>query len=319
MATFMELQRRGVTCGMATDGWMAIDRAHVDGWMLCAAGAVAFLAQTAAGTTHDGLSIARSIENMIAQAAAAGFPLGSICTDDAAQCDRARRILELRHSTLVFTRCQAHQFNLYLKDILKCEAWATAMTKACAAAAALIASSNKWLARLQEIMVVMYGRVLAIMAITDTQWNSSQKGLASQLHIRAACKRLADDYKDDPQFPSACAIYAESSFWCDVEAAEMASRPLVEASFMMQKDATTLADVINSLGHVYRQSLSSSNVIAALEKRWSAEEHPLFVLAFLFHPKTTAACRAIMASKLPPSEQQTGEVDICLTLFYICT
>jgi len=295
---------------MATDGWMAIDRAHVDGWMLCAAGAVAFLAQTAAGTTHDGLSNARSIERMINNAEAMGFPLGSICTDDAAQCARARRILELRHGTFVFTRCQAHQFNLYLKDILKCEAWATAMTKACAAAAALIASSNKWLARLQKIMTSMYGRALAIIAIADTRWNSIQMCLASQLRVRGACKRLADDHKNDPQFPSACAYYVEPDFWADVEAAEKASRPLVEASFMMQKDGTTLADVLNALGHVYRQSRTSAKVLAALEKRWLSEEHPLFVLAYLFHPKTTNACRVILTSKLPPSDPETDSVYI---------
>ncbi len=33
---------------MATDGWIAIDRAHVDERMLCAVGTVTFLAQTAA-------------------------------------------------------------------------------------------------------------------------------------------------------------------------------------------------------------------------------------------------------------------------------
>ncbi|OQR85546.1 hypothetical protein ACHHYP_11709 [Achlya hypogyna] len=186
-------------------------------------------------------------------------------------------------------RCQAHQFNLYLKDILKCEAWATTMHHACTAASALIASSNKWLARLQDIIVGMYGRTLAVVVVADTRWNSIQMCLASQLRVRAACKRLANDYMSDPQFPSACTIYVDPTFWIDVEAAELASRPLVEASFVKQNDATTLADVVNALGHVYRNSVTSAKVLAALEKRWQAEEHPLVLLAYLFHPKTADA------------------------------
>jgi hypothetical protein len=296
MIALKNMQRRGATCGLATDGWMSIDRTHFDGWMIIAGGAVAFLDRTEAGTSHDGLSVARSIEAMMAKAVSLDLPVGSVCTDDAAQCARARRILELRHHTLVFMRCQAHQFNLYLKDILKCEAWATAMRQACSAASALVASSNKWLARLQEIIVSMYGRALAIIGIADTRWNSIQMCLASQMRVRGACKRLVDDYKSDPTFPSACTVYADPTFWVDVEAAELASRPLVEASFAMQKDATTMADVVNALGHVYRNSVTSANVLAALEKRWQAEEHPLFLLAFLFHPQTADACRLIVAS-----------------------
>jgi len=110
--------------------------------------------------------------------------------------------------------------NLYLKDVLKCTDWSRAMGCATAAAAALIASSSKWLNELIKIVVTMYGRPLVVMGVTETRWNSIQMCLASQLRIQDACTRLAYDHRHDSDFPAACRVYVDESFWAAVVSAE---------------------------------------------------------------------------------------------------
>ena len=59
------------------------------------------------GSDHHRMLVTKEIEEIIIQRD--GWNLGSVCTDNAGKCSRARRILQLRHSHLHFESCQAHQ------------------------------------------------------------------------------------------------------------------------------------------------------------------------------------------------------------------
>jgi len=62
----------------------------------------------------------------------------------------------------------------------------------------------------------------------------------------------------------------------------------------MSRDGTTLADVVNAIGHIYRNTRASREVLAALEKRWQREEHPLMLLGFALHPMSMSTFRQIL-------------------------
>ena len=69
---------------------------------------------------HDGFSTAQLIERaMLATEEHLGMSIGSVVTDDASYCARAKQILALRFPNKYFGRCYAHQVNLIVKDILK--------------------------------------------------------------------------------------------------------------------------------------------------------------------------------------------------------
>lgn len=70
---------------------------------------------------HDGLAVAREIECIIdcVENMFSNLKFRAICTNDAGQYGRARKILAKRFPHWVFVHCFAHQVNLIVKDVLK--------------------------------------------------------------------------------------------------------------------------------------------------------------------------------------------------------
>ena len=154
-------------------------------------------------------------------------------------------------------------------------------------------SSSKWLPLLRNIVQELYGRGIDIHVYTvgDTRWNSVQACFSSQLRIKSACRQLAIRHKEHPKFPSALLPWGSDTFWKDVEEAELLVRPLCDASYLLQRTGNTLAHVVlvffNLAIHIVQYCGGSPHhelLLCDIEKRWNAEEHPLFFLAFLMHP-----------------------------------
>lgn len=65
----------------------------------------------------------------------------------------------------------------------------------------------------------------------------------------------------------------------------------------MQRESNSLADVLNMFGLLYqafaKASQHADELKELLEKRWKQQEQPMFLLAFLFHPKYANTFRSI--------------------------
>ena len=77
---------------------------------------------------------------------------------------------------VVFMRCYAHQLNLMVCGLLKCQRFSQVSKEAIAAAKAITASSSKWLPKLLDIVEALYGTKVTskVLVPGETRWNSMQ-------------------------------------------------------------------------------------------------------------------------------------------------
>ena len=132
--------------------------------------------------------------------------------------------------------------------------------------------------RLADRCKKLYGRTASLLRIIDVRWNSVQSAFASILRIRTAL--IVPDFPKD--------LRVDSAFFEQLVEAELLLRPLTKASFVMQRDCSTLADVLNMFGLLYQsfgESHHANELRGLVEKRWKQEEQPFFLIAFMFHPK----------------------------------
>lgn len=107
-----------------------------------------------------------------------------------------------------------------------------------------------------------------------------------------------------PGFPVIFSTLQDEVFWTEVQFlenmpvmicnrglqlsdAECVIHPLSVASFRLQRDQNTMADVILNFGSIYlsfRNSNVRESLIPCAEKRWQDCEQPLFILALFLHP-----------------------------------
>ena len=95
---------------------------------------------------HHGIAVAREIKSIMNNVTNAykNIKFQAICTDDAGQYTRARRILSKRYPHWSFTHCFAHQINLIVKDVLKA-GYGDIVQQAAVIVAKINKSSSKWL------------------------------------------------------------------------------------------------------------------------------------------------------------------------------
>jgi len=176
-----------------------------------------------------------------------GMPVSCVVTDDVGQCQRAKRILSVRFPHMYFGKCYAHQVNLIVKDVFKLihvqlVSCVKSLTKA------YNESASKWLVILVDRCKKLYGRSTSLLRIIDVRWNSVQSAFASVLRIRTALKLLHAEYGNVQDFSED--IKVDNTFFEQLVEAELLLRPLTKASFVMQRDCNTLADVLNNLSQV---------------------------------------------------------------------
>lgn len=109
----------GHWAGVLVDSFQNISKTHVDGVVLRTGNSTYPLDSKESGSSHDGLSIARDWEELLQELKEKYERFSYLCSDDAGQCARARRILALRWPHYVFIRCWAHQVNLMVMSLLK--------------------------------------------------------------------------------------------------------------------------------------------------------------------------------------------------------
>lgn len=154
------------------DGYERQDRVHVMGSIVGVLGLRYVLEAKEERFSHDGLAAASAISCVLDRLKSDGVAIGAVCTDDAGQCGRARRILALRYPSLVFLRCIVPQMNLFMKHVLLDTSVRPTVEAAVAAALTITRSSAKLVplakASLQRICV----STLAILTVCETRWSS---------------------------------------------------------------------------------------------------------------------------------------------------
>jgi hypothetical protein len=249
---------------MMVDGWEAIDKTHIEGVLLKAGQETFLLTAVPPGSEHHGIAVATMWENIIDTHAKAHKPwLRYFCSDNAGQCARARRILALRRPHIIWMFCWAHQVNLMVGHLMSKSTFAGVCNGAVKAANAIRGSSSKWYERLRTIVDRLYGKgiVCTIHSLGETRWNTLQASFASQLRIRKACQTLVFESKDatrGDKLPAALLEWGNDDFWEKLKEAELLIRPLVDASFLMQRDSNTLADVLMMLVNIYKGTSGAS-------------------------------------------------------------
>jgi hypothetical protein len=98
---------------------------------------------------------------------------------------------------------------------------------------------------------------------------------------------FAIKYRAHPTFPKACSLFEKYSLWSSLKDAEEVTSPLCFASFTLQSDENTLADVVLVLQDLYKTFRGSGyrdKLLERVEARWAACEQPIFIFALYLHP-----------------------------------
>jgi hAT family C-terminal dimerisation region len=279
-----------------SDVWKNVSRDHLLGCQLSLFGLVTSFAVEPAGDKHDGINIAKLLEGVIKDAIIQGWNIGSVITDDAGQCGKARRILTLRWPKVAFLRCFAHDINNLVKLVLR-TSFRDVASQAAVAVNVLVASSSKWLPRAMDCIEWRYKKRLALLQLCDTRWNSTQACFASLLRVKGGLKKFHDIYSDAAGFPNACKVFNERSFWLALAEAEKVIQPLSNASYLLQRDENTVADVVKCYKDIYLGFKGNweygRSLVKCIESRWQQCEQPLFMLGYALHPLHTAQSREL--------------------------
>lgn len=274
---------RGQYVGLSSDGWMNINKNHILAVVLTCNDFHFTLDSVQCGDEHHGIAVAQETEAFFLELAkeddryGAQFDVRYFCSDDAGQCARARRMLALRWPHMIFMKCFAHQVssipacccldivlsnsllafklqqvNLIVKELLTSPEYSTITKQATNLATCLSKSSSKWLKRLRDKMMELYGKVLKLYVPGDTRWNSLQACMGSILRCRNALEVLHVTYKYNADYPKDLLVLGDASFWTSRLSAEVMIRPLGEASFLMQRSGNTVAHVFLMLGTLAR-------------------------------------------------------------------
>lgn len=284
------LKQQEIGNGVATllcDDWKNIKSTHLLAIQLNHEGERITVSAAKAGDRHDGIWIAKHIENAIAELITQNIKIGCVVTDDAGSCSRARRILALRWPKIVFLKCFAHQIHLIVKNLLKDKILHETFKEAADFTNTLNNSTCVWLPRMQEICRQLYGTSLALLRPIETRWNSSQAMFASLLRVKEGLQSFVLLNQNKQGFPSKLKCATNPDFWLNVAHAEKLIRPLCIASFRFQNCNASLSDVFFTIGCIYSGflRLKNSEYVENLNIRWLTFEQPLYVLAFYLNPK----------------------------------
>jgi len=185
-----------------------------------------------------------------------------------------------------------------MRQLLALSLFVNPVLAAAACVNALNASSSKWLVRFYNCALLTYGKYAVLMTLAETRWNSSQMLLACMLRMQSAFKFFFTKYENEHDFPKACKVLGDISFWRSIAAAEKVVRPLAFASFAMQKDSNTLGDVFMVLGRLYRGLVIDNALADVLEARWLVLEQPLYFLGAAADVRQSCILRQLLKSQI---------------------
>eukprot|EP00644_Phytophthora_capsici_P015189 jgi/Phyca11/128309/e_gw1.75.29.1 len=150
-----------------------------------------------------------------------------------------------------------------------------------------------------------------------------QNSFASLLRVRTALEMLASKYRSAKDFPRQLKIFNDGNFWNGLVEAEQVIAPLSEASYRLQRDENTMADVVISFRDIYVgfERYSDLNtrrsLIKCVEDKWKQCEQPMFILTFLLNPLTVEEAEELVEkSKIPAKIASSTQIAKFAVYYY---
>ncbi|POM81725.1 Hypothetical protein PHPALM_263 [Phytophthora palmivora] len=235
---------------------------------------------------------AAQLEQVVLQAQTEKWRVGATITDNVGQCGRARRILALRWSQIVFVFCFAHDVNN-----LRCSS----------------ASSNrcqnierihvKLAAEGTEIDAAFLWKARRTVHTMSNKMELHARLFAPLLRVQSAVQLLFRQHRNDCDFPENLRVFAEAII-----------APLSYASYRLQRDQNTVGDVVLSLRDIYKSIkqhlVRHDELLKSVEYRWAQIEQPLFMLGFSLHPDYVSLAREL------PNTSVSGIGAMCKVAVY---
>ncbi len=108
------------------------------------------------------------------------------------------------------------------------------------------------------------------------------------MEARSACKLFILRLSSHANFPDDLYALSSDMFWQECEDAEALIKLLTVASFRLQRDQITMADVVMNYGAIFLAFYNhpeNALLVPCIENRWHDCEQPLFILALFLHPR----------------------------------
>ena len=279
---------------LAVDGWTSITKGHLMGAVLTRSGnnPVAYHTSYPIEFVEDNaVNNALLIENIILDLNSKfSTNINSFVSDNAAQLKKARSILAKRHPCVFFCHCMAHQINLVVGKLLK--EYGYQLLEKSRKMVSTYKNVHKYGQYLSRSCLDVYGpgRSHVLKKMTRIRWNSAYFMMCSITRIRSAILSVSAKVRTEERNPPPELIVDENYMDSCVKLAQML-HPLTLASLRMQRNEATMADLVSCFLHLFDvifelpESNSQRALLKDLSDRWSAFEQPLFLLAFILHPK----------------------------------
>ncbi len=98
-------------------------------------------------------------------------------------------------------------------------------------------------------------------------------------------------------FPDDLYALDSDTFWKECEDTEALIKPLTVASFHLQRDQNTMADVMMNYGAIFLAFYNhpkNALLVPCIENCWHDCEQPMFILALFLHPRHRSTFKKII-------------------------
>ncbi len=136
--------------------------------------------------------------------------------------------------------------------------------------------------------------------------------------MRSACKMFILRWSSHADFPDDLYALGSDTFWKECKDAEALIKPLMVASFRLQRDQNTMADVEMNYGAIFLAFYNhpkNALLVSCIANRQHDCEQPLFVLALFLHPRHHSTFKKI-ADKTPLTS--LGQLCKFAIFYYTC-
>ncbi len=129
------------------------------------------------------------------------------------------------------------------------------------------------------------------------EWNSVQGMPTSLLRVRLACKMFVLRWSSHADFLDDLYALGSNTFWKECEDAEALIKPLMVASFRLQRDQNTMANVVMNYGAIFLAFYNhpeNALLMPCIDNHWHDCEQPLFIVALFLHPRHRSTFKKIV-------------------------
>ncbi|POM75627.1 LOW QUALITY PROTEIN: Hypothetical protein PHPALM_7248 [Phytophthora palmivora] len=235
------------------------------------------------GSRHDGLNLAQRMETLMLRAQAKGWVIGG-----------------LSPMTQVNAVCIVHDMNNLVKSILRLKSFRRVSKQAQS-----VVIFECFYCQMATTSLRNHGfNVRKILSLRDPMLNQVELKARLFCFSPSTLRMFAVKYRDD----AALSVLEGDEIWMFLKDVERVINPICFASYKLQSNENTLADVVIVFRDLYEnfsRSGYSGDLLKLVEARWAACEQPLFMLTIYLHPACYLDAVRLVDTKV------SGHASIC--------